>query len=97
MKKTFKSESWRNILYLMFLQSKLHTQFMLYADKTFPFTLPPCFRLSSSFFKVSSTLDSALLTVPTQSSGWTPISIHSLEGGGDLREGNLYQRETQEI
>lgn len=56
----------------------------------------PCsFRPSSSFSRVLFTLDSARLTVPTQSSGWTPISIHSLVGGGVVREGDLYKAGTQ--
>ena len=55
-------------------------------------TLPSFFRLSSSLLRVSFTLDSALLTVPTQSSGWTPISFHSLVGGGEVSEGNLCEK-----
>lgn len=68
---------------------------MLYLDRTFPLTLPSALRLSSSFSRVLLTLNISLLTVPTQTSEGTPISIHSLLGGGVVRAGDLYQRGTQ--
>lgn len=57
---------------------------------TFLFTSPSSFRFPSSLVKVSSSLESAFLTVPTQRSEWTPNSDQSLVGGGVLSEGRLY-------
>lgn len=67
----------------------------LYVRQDMSMYLPSVFRLSISFIRVSFTLDSALLTIPTQSLEGTPISVHSLVGGGDVREGNFYRRPTQ--